>query len=569
MVTNNVTLFNTDPNVQQQAALIQQRQALAQALLQQGMTPLDTSNRQIGGVAYHVSPFEGLAKLAQTYVGRKGIEQATQDQANLAAQAYGNLLQRYQPGGQITPDQVSQASQNALSQGAQEGSVGPTQANAQRLGQAIVNTPTPVNPNNPIGLPAELLAGHAMGIIPDKVLELQAARYAPTPATVQALQGGMNPVTANQQTFQKSVTDPEIYKLQQAGFSPQQIQQYFAAKNAKENIMAARPDQSLYQFGPDGQPQLAAVAPNPQENMQFQVGPGGGLSAQPVPGAVPAVAGMAGPRAGAVAAAQAPYNVVETYDPMTNAPTKGYAGNLLPRPGYTVPGAIQQARGAQGAPVQGPQVPQGGGVQSGPSLGQPDQLKRMGDRWGQLQSDNSSAQQVKYNLGQIGQLAQKAAVGPFTDKLQYVNALLSTVGGNEKATDAVTANNLLDKYQSQIVAKLGQGGLGTDAARSILQAAYPSAHMTPQAIQEAVTDLNAATDVTMAKARLLQPLATNRNAPQYEQTETKFDQNADPRLFKLQSMSPQQAQAFLQKLSPQEQQSLRTKLANLKQMGVF
>lgn len=67
------------PQQQQKLMAAQQQEALAQTLLQQGTTPIDTSNRQIGGVGYRISPFEGLAKLADVVSGK--YQQSTANDA--------------------------------------------------------------------------------------------------------------------------------------------------------------------------------------------------------------------------------------------------------------------------------------------------------------------------------------------------------------------------------------------------------------------------------------------------------------------------------------------------------
>ena len=72
-----------------QRSKIARKRALAQALQQQGMAPLET-NRMSGGWAVPISPFEGLAKLAQTYVGGMAGKAAEKDQADLAKTAQGD-----------------------------------------------------------------------------------------------------------------------------------------------------------------------------------------------------------------------------------------------------------------------------------------------------------------------------------------------------------------------------------------------------------------------------------------------------------------------------------------------
>ena len=60
--------------------------ALSQALQQKGMQPLET-NRMSGGWAIPISPFEGLANLAQTYVGVKAGQKAETERGELGVQA--------------------------------------------------------------------------------------------------------------------------------------------------------------------------------------------------------------------------------------------------------------------------------------------------------------------------------------------------------------------------------------------------------------------------------------------------------------------------------------------------
>lgn len=218
------------------------------------------------------------------------------------------------------------------------------------------------------------------------------------------------------------------------------------------------------------------------------------------------------------------------------------------------------------------QPAQGGPMASQPSFGtQKGQEDLQGDltkKWGVLNEANSQAQNTISYLSNIRELAGKAALGQQSDKINFVNGLLS-LAGSEKATDAVTANNLLDKYSNQIVARLGTGGLGTDAARSILQSAYPNAHMTQGAINEAVDNLVGASQMTQAKARLLQGDYNARNPQSYNQKEMTFDQNADPRVWQFQNMNAQQRQAFKANMSADEQKRFGAQIRALVGLGVL
>jgi hypothetical protein len=241
------------------------------------------------------------------------------------------------------------------------------------------------------------------------------------------------------------------------------------------------------------------------------------------------------------------------------------------------PSAVFSGKQGAGTPPSGSGAPAAGGaVYAAPPMGaQVNAEKGAGNlqdelskKFTTLSAANSEAQNTTSYLQNIKDLAARAAVGPQSDRLNYVNGLLSQAG-SEKATDAVTANDLLNKYSGQIIARLSANGMGTDAARSILQSAYPSAHMNQPAINEAADNLIGAQQMTQAKARLLTPLANARNPTDYNNAEMKFDQNADPRIFQYANIQdPTQRQAFAQKLIKQDPKIVQ-KIKNLEAMGAM
>lgn len=205
---------------------------------------------------------------------------------------------------------------------------------------------------------------------------------------------------------------------------------------------------------------------------------------------------------------------------------------------------------------------------AGYEKGQNDLQGDLTKKWGALNEANSQAQNTISYLQNIHDLASKAALGQQSDKLNFINGLLS-LAGSEKATDMVTANNLLDKYSNQIVARLGTGGLGTDAARSILQSAYPNAHMTKGAIDEAVQNLVGASQMTQAKARLLQGDYNSRNPQAYNQKEMIFDQNADPRIWQYKNISDPNARKAFAKEVLQQDPNFGAKIKALEGIGAL
>src|SRR6185437_6535945 len=83
-----------------------------------------------------------------------------------------------------------------------------------------------------------------------------------------------------------------------------------------------------------------------------------------------------------------------------------------------------------GAPAAAPPL----GAQTGAEAGARNLQDELSKKWTDLNAANQQAQGVISNLQNIKTLAAKAAVGPQSDRLNYVNGLLS-LAGSEKATD--------------------------------------------------------------------------------------------------------------------------------------
>ena len=196
--------------------------------------------------------------------------------------------------------------------------------------------------------------------------------------------------------------------------------------------------------------------------------------------------------------------------------------------------------------------------------------KEISKKWGSQIEAHQQAQTTNSYLDNIEQVAKQAKAGPFSDKVAFANALAAPFV--TAADQSLTAKQLLDKYSNQITARLGQGGLATDAARELIKGAYPNSTMTPAAIAEASANLRGANGMIQARTELLRPIASQRtpeaNAA-YDAAATKFDELADPRLFQLKSMNPMAAQKYIQALPENVRADLQRRAAALKQMGVF
>ncbi|WP_321951870.1 hypothetical protein [Paraburkholderia bannensis] len=261
---------------------------------------------------------------------------------------------------------------------------------------------------------------------------------------------------------------------------------------------------------------------------------------------------------GNVAPAGSPTPFIKNTADSNGKTVASYVGDILGRAGGAGFGGSPSAGGGQiyaSQPMGASTFAQG-------------QVQQMQSRWNALRDQNASAQTVISQLQNISSLAPSAITGAEADKRAYVNGLLSLVGV-PGAQDAKTATDLLDKYSNQIIAKLGQGGLGTDAARSIVSAGNPNAHMTVPAIQEAVRNLSGQYQMTQAKASLLQQYANGNDPSGYNKAETTFDRNADPRIWEYQSIQdPAARQQFAAGVLKQDPK-FGQKIQALEQIGAL
>lgn len=586
MATSSVPIFSTDPSVQAGYLQVQQRQALAAALMQDGLKPLDINNRQVGGVAYRVSPMEGLAKVLQAYGGQKMMGDSNQEMGNLLA-GQNDALVRAMGGGQ--PAQQPDPATSALGAGAASGSVGPTNENAARLAAVLgqgqqpqpQSAPAGGSPFNPTGLPPEL-AARAYLQDPSKYLETIIGQSAPTDLQKTAIAAGLRPGTAA-------------------------YQQFMQANLKKQNYIAPvsiRPGGGV--MGQDGKiTTTPAAAP---EGFQAVQGADGSWSYQPVAGGTQAVtASVAAKEQG-----KAPYQVIEGFDPNTQAPTRNYAGNVLTPPvvpGATPPAGRQQFNQVAGAAFPGnvytqdtvrilqeelkaeqakpnpdqrtvaglqrevAKVQGATGVQAGPALGQgqgaTNAQNELSTAWTAQQGAHQTAQTNVSLLQNMRELTDKAITGFEPDRRTFL-AKLGAYAGIKSMDDKASASDLLNKYSSQLIAGLAQkGGMSTDAARELVMAGTPNSHMQAGAIKEAIDGLQAREQMTQARTHALQPYANKRDPAGFQGAATTFDQVADPRAWQWMAIKdPKQRQAFAAKVMASDPK-FPQRITALEQMGAL
>lgn len=617
------------PQFQGDAYTLQNKAALAQALMQQSFQPQNT--QAVGSGQYTIVPkYSGLGGLAQ--LGQALVSARMQ---NDVAQGYGQLGQNQWAaltgspassgvGGSADGSGASGSSPQALASAL--GGGGSSAQPAPQQGGLL----SPGGPLNPNGIPTTAAA--MMYMSPEGQKELfksTAAAYAPTTATMQARQGGFDTAKANQAQFQKDsyvapITGTGIMRnpfnpSQPVAFNPEipagaqplfdasgnvaKVQPIQGAQGVMQGNAAAsaaggaqfkpvqvyNPQTQQMEFSNEAQVTNPTAPAGIRNNNPGAMMPGGKLAQYP-----DMQTGLSALDGNLASYGKQGVNtisgVISKWAPPNENDTQAYIKDVSQRLGIPPNQKIDLSNPLQRQALStaialhenGPSGVFGGGAASSgrpaasaPMGAQVNAEKAAGNlqdelskKFTNLSAANSEAQNTTSYLQSIKDLSSKAATGQQVDRINYVNGLLS-LAGSEKATDALTANNLLDKYSNQIVSRLSANGMGTDSARSILQSAYPNAHMTPQAINEAADNLIGAQQMTQAKAKLLTPLANARNATEYNNMEMKFDQNADPRIFQYANMQdPAQRQAFAQKLIKQDPKIVQ-KIKTLESMGAF
>lgn len=528
-----------DPSIAVDQAALDRQMALAQALRLQSMNPVDTSNRQIGGVAYKVSPLEGVAKIVQAL-------KATQlDQSN---------------------DQSRMGLQQKTA-----AAVLPMMANLFGGDGAMPQAPQSVDGGRPPGVTADALTSGGFPQPPE-----QSAAPAASPMDAQKAQLKRAAMSAmlmgNTELANKLIANymeitPEQKNMSAQGIDPQRMGRATVGKAEREAIAPTRLGPAVYASA-DGvihglpQPIPGAVnIPDPSNPS--------GYRAEQVPGGASAIEAEARAKAGGAAA----FDPFQGYDASGNPlPVRSKAA-ALSGGGAPAPAAPASSRGGPPSVARLDVVEPGKGQLYGTQpLGTEHSQKALDTSFEALKAANREAQNTKSYLQNIQTAAEKGAiVGPGAERREYIQGLLQLAGIKEDVnTNATTQTQLLEKYSSQIVARLGaSGGMSTDAARAILQSAYPGQHMNVEAIKEAVSNLNGAQDMTMAKMRFLQEHGIRRDTATYQRREAAFDQAADPRVWQWRGITdPQKRSAFVKEVVKQDP-TFAQRVKQLEEMGAL
>lgn len=537
------------PDIAAQQLALQRRQQIIDLLKKEALTPLESQTVTGAGPSrvVPINPLAGLAKMLTGYV-------AGQDQGNIDQQSL-NLNRQY-------------AQQIAAMMADDNGGGSPSGVNLARALHAQVLDS--VAPNAKAG-------------------EAFLSQFKPTDATLAANQGGLDPITANRLAFIKQTTDPTVLKLRQGGMSDGQIYDAIYGEAAKGASQVVRPDQSLYSFNTNGV-KLNAVAPNPGDNMQFQVGPNNTISASGVPGAPQAT--------GQAQAARTAGQQSETIRDVTTpggavVPVRGKnigpGGTLNPDADQTMiyQGEMQKAQ-ARLAEVKADPKATPADVANAQKYvdGLTREMTRLRIPLGQSTQDKSTQEAGAKILSDLPtQLAQskqtitglenayKLALnsGPGTSKVMTITGVMNSIG-LPIAKDATTNYQTLKKFleNSASTAAASNGFTGSDARFEQFKAGQPNPEtMNPEALKGAIRYVLSQHDAAAARAQfILQQAQSNPNDPNaVQKAQQQFAQTYNPRVFEFSRMTPAERQATVKAMSKQQLDQFRQQYNAANQQG--
>ena len=531
--------FTVLPQFQGNLYDIQTKQALAQALMQKGLTGSPELYRPAGGGFQYV-PSVGvgglLAQALQGYVGGQLQQQANQGLAQLGQQQWAALT------GQGMPTQPAGPSTGQLATALQGGG-GPTNANAAKLGSAMqvpqTAQPAPLAPGgamNPGGAPVAL-AAQSFFADPKEYLTKAMEYYKPAAIVADLRAAGIDPNSA----------------------IGRQIVQ---GRLAKENFIAPVSGGPGTVFrDPNDPTRILASNPMVGENQEVLYDAQGRPVIRTIPGAAQSTKELAQATAMGKAGAE---------------PISGFdaAGN----PVFTTKAAVAQG-GAAGGPqpsvgrFAGYQAP--GGVR--PGLSPAEQEGQTGlarvnvDTYKTLKADAAGSADRANTMDALEAYARgRTDFGPgWTGRIENLAAINSKLpsglafGSNDVSNAQIVqklASNLIQQYQKSM------GGSGTDKQMELIMHGTPGADMTNKAMLEVIPKLKSMEVALQAKANAADSwLAANNNNPaSLNKFETTWRNNYDPRIYQMSLMSPDQRAAFMagQKDSAALKAKVKTALDN-------
>lgn len=564
MAQKQVTFVNPVDPVGSQIALqqLQRQQALADALRERALSPLQGNG---GNIAWT----QGLAQIGQALAARimqnridKRTAQVGYDAANATRGMFGvPPIQPQQPAQYKTPI-AQQMDPNAGASPPQA----PQQQTIDLPGRGAVPLGSQAAPQQPAQAPQ----------MPQ---EAQAPEQAPQQAG-----GYPMALTGNPQTdYGYYVQNPEEYtkaviaahaptdlakRIVAAGIPPGSplFKQLMQSNIAKENYIApvnGRPGSTL-RDPYDPTKVIGYDAPTVDGGIPIY-GPNGEFQGYKVaPGAAQITGQMTAARTGAEAAAKAPYELIQVWNPDT--------GQMELRPKSDATGGVTAGGAGRGPGPIDSALSGGGGsghFAAGPSLGTPGAVDVLGrasaDRFNAIQTAaQDSPQRISALREMQGLVASGMATGPTADLKQR---LAEKYGMTWAANDnAFIFNKDAARYTSQLAGELGLNG--SDARLGMVGQATPGMKITPAALNQIIPTYIGLELAKQARANAAASWAQS-NPTNSAAFETWWRNNYDPRMFTQLSRGRQAFVDNIRKLDPKSQDYYRKRFNALANAGAL
>jgi hypothetical protein len=294
---------------------------------------------------------------------------------------------------------------------------------------------------------------------------------------------------------------------------------------------------------------MAASNQEPQPSNYNPMANGGSMgTVTPVPGAIPIVGQTQAATAAGKSSGEAPYQIIDTINPVTNQPSKSFAGSVLtpPRPPWlaqsqqgSVAPAVSHQQGIAPtqpvAPVTQQSAPVSRGIYS-PTAQNQNVSDYMKNDYSPLAQARAAAPAMQQELGRMSQIGQNPtmATGPYGTSVAKLFS--NDAAEYEKGRDFVV---------SQLASS---GGMSTDAARSMVYGAIPGYEAPQQAKLAGLQNLINQIGVKSIKADLMTSPFSKGDSAGYTNLSNQFDQHISPSMYPVLSMpaGQQRAQALAQ-----------------------
>jgi hypothetical protein len=552
---NGIALTPMEMQIQQQA--IDRQRAIATALQQASMQAPE--GQMVSGHYVAPSATQYLARLAQGLIGKNqqsDLDQKSRDMATMQ----GNVMRnQFGVGDQSAPQtstpNVPAAVQEGLSQGAQAGSVGPTNDNLARVAQALQNAPQATTPQ--VG-----------------------SRVIPGMNPVVAMQMALDPKTEgayataylDQFKLPDAVKTNNYYGLDKSG-----IADAMARENAAKGQTLVREDSTLGRTDANGKFHPIFTAPGIKTGVNIDWSTG-----SPVATEIPGMAQIKQNMAAATTAGEGsvlPYAGRDAKGnplPVTNRTAVATQGSNAPQgldlskltpqqiailqksdPDAFLNGISNFVRGQNGSTPGAVYADAPLGVAAGSEAQTKGQVETMQNSYKGLQAVRSGGNMALEDIGKMLTLGSQKSILAAGPQLAGVAGIFSSNAAE------------YEKSRDNLVANLGsQLGMGTDAAREMVYGSIPAYGAPKEAIQHGLQTLQGQVQMRMLKADYLSQHYANGDPTKYNQAENQFDQKITPQLSGIIAMPPGPTRAKMLQAAAKDPQ-MRANLEWAVQNGIL